>query len=102
MHGELWDTESGNLVESFATEADGLRGARDVLAANAPDFAEHLALGVVGVEGESAVTGAPPVLEGAMLTDRINQLSAEPRQPHAAEDNGAYSSSSSQTRRASR
>ena len=75
MHWELWDMESGNLVEEFDTEEEGLRGARDVLAANAPDFAEHLALGAVCDVGESAATDLPPVLRGAALVEKFGELS---------------------------
>ena len=74
MHWELWDTESGNLVEEYETEEEGLCGARDVLAVNAPDFAEHLVLGAVRDEGESTPTGLPPVLRGAALVEKISGL----------------------------
>ena len=62
MHWELWDTKSGNLIEDFDTVEEGLRGARDVLAVNPPDFAEYLALGAVSDGGESDPTELPPVL----------------------------------------
>ena len=71
MHWELWDTESGNLIDEFETEKEGLIGARDVLAVNASGFVDQLALGDVGDDGDMTTSLLAPVLWGAALIEKI-------------------------------
>jgi hypothetical protein len=52
MTYELWDTETGNLVESFTDELDALRAARELIGLNADVYPAMLTLLSVGERGE--------------------------------------------------
>ncbi len=67
MHYQLWDVDSGNLIETFPSEAEAIQGVRELLAVNAPDLAQSLALGAMYDEGEPGTRDLPPVLEGDEL-----------------------------------
>jgi hypothetical protein len=71
MHWQLWDTESNNLVEEFATEDEALRGVRELLTVNRPDYLNFLTLGAMYDEGEPHDVELPPVLEGDELRARL-------------------------------
>jgi hypothetical protein len=77
MHWQLWDTESANLVETFATEAEALQGVRELLAVNRPDLIDELVLGAMYDEGESQEIELPPALDGAALRSRLAKPSQE-------------------------
>ena len=66
MNYELWDTETGNLVEDFETEAAALEAARELIALNAPAYPACLALARRREDGQSTWLGA-----GAELVDLI-------------------------------
>ena len=69
MHYQLWDVESANVLEIFASESQGLAMVRELLAAGWD--ADHLALGLDFDEGEAGDDAAlPPVLHGAELRRR--------------------------------
>ena len=74
MHWELWDTQSANLVEDFATEDEALQAVREILAVNHPDYVHFLALGAMYDEGESRDEELPPVLSGAELQSRLAEI----------------------------
>ena len=44
MYWELWDTETSNLVATFATEDEALASIRDILEVNTPDYVDFLVL----------------------------------------------------------
>lgn len=77
MHWELWDTQSANLVEDFATEDKALQAVRELLAVNRPDYVNFLALGAMYDEGESRDEELPPVLSGAELQSRLAEIARE-------------------------
>jgi hypothetical protein len=77
MHWELWDTESGNLVEDFDTEAEALQGVRELLAVNRADYIDFLVLGAMYDEGESRHEELPPVLAGTELQSRLAELAQD-------------------------
>lgn len=62
MYYELWDLETGNMIGDFDTEAAALAMVRELLAANTPDYAEALALGRTGDDGETQL-----IAEGGAL-----------------------------------
>lgn len=52
MTYELWDTETGNLVEAFGDDAEALRAARELIALNPDVYPALLTLLSVGERGE--------------------------------------------------
>lgn len=74
MHWELWDTGSGNLLETFRSMQDGVEAVRDLLAINPPDFIGDLALGAMPDEDEILTTGLPPAVEGDSLLSLVGAL----------------------------
>ena len=58
MSYELWDTETGNLVEAFDNEADALGAARELIGLNADVYPEMLTLLSVDERGELATVAA--------------------------------------------
>ena len=58
MSYELWDTETGNLVEAFDNETDALRAARDLIGLNADVYPAMLTLLSVDERGELATVAA--------------------------------------------
>ena len=53
MWYELWDTESGNLVEDFADEGEALAAVRQYAALNTPAYPGALALARRDHEGKT-------------------------------------------------
>ena len=78
MHWELWDTEVGALVETFPSEAEALRGVREILAVNSPDLVNALVLGAMYDEEEPRDRELPPVLGGKEL---LSYLATTPESP---------------------
>lgn len=70
MHWELWDTESGNMVGDYDSEADALAVVRDAVRRHGPGVVRTLALGAEHDDegGDDAVL--PPVIQGADLVAR--------------------------------
>ena len=62
MSYELWDTETGNLVEAFEDESSALRAARELIALNADVYPDMLALLAVGERGELETVAAGDAL----------------------------------------
>ena len=78
MHWELWDTESGNLVGTRDTEAEGLALVRELVGKGWP--ADVLSL---MVEDESqAVESLPPAISGAALLRRAEAPTGPASTPH--------------------
>lgn len=64
-HYELWDTETGNLMATFVTEAEALDLVREAIRAEGVQTVEGWALGWGDPHGEGA-----QIAEGADLADR--------------------------------
>jgi hypothetical protein len=62
MSYELWDTETGNMVETFEDEPSALRAARELIALNAEVYPEMLTLLAVDERGELATVAAGDAL----------------------------------------
>jgi hypothetical protein len=62
MHFELWDTDSGNLLDDFASEADALEAVRSLIALNGPDAMVDVSLVSVSDVGRSTQLAAGRVL----------------------------------------
>ncbi len=71
---ELWDTETKNLVEAFATEAEGLRAVRELLLMNGREWAYTLAFGPSPTERGEGFAGRPSPIGGDELLERIGLL----------------------------
>lgn len=52
MTYELWDVESGNLVEAFADKGEALHAAHELIVLNAPVYPAALTLLAVDTKGE--------------------------------------------------
>lgn len=72
MHWELWDTESGNMVGDYPTEADALTIVRDAVRRHGTAVAATLALGAEYDEEGVADDDLPPVLHGDELISRAH------------------------------
>lgn len=72
MSYELWDTETGNLVEAFEDEPSALRAARELIALNSDVYPEMLTLLAVSQRGERATRSAysPPRSRTEVRVDR--------------------------------
>jgi hypothetical protein len=71
MHWELWDTERNALVATYLSEDEALRGVRDLVAAQSPEYVMALVLGAMYDEDEARHAELPPVLEGEALRQRL-------------------------------
>ena len=62
MSYELWDIETGKLVEAFEDESSALRAARELIALNSDVYPEMLTLLAVSQRGELATVAAGDAL----------------------------------------
>lgn len=69
---ELWDVESGNRIERFASEIEALSAVRELLALNGADYLHALALGAAHAKGGAGTAALTPVLDGEALLTRDN------------------------------
>jgi hypothetical protein len=53
MHYELWDTQSRNMLDDFASEADVLAEVRMLVETHGPSVADTLVLGEMGDDGRT-------------------------------------------------
>lgn len=65
MHYELWDKETGNLVDTFDTEQEALRAVQEVIETQGIAAAKALLLGVEDDVGRSTL-----LAEGSALIER--------------------------------
>ena len=65
MTYDLWDVESGNIVNTFETEREALRVVRTLLDLNGSEYARSLSLGVEDDDGSMRI-----VAEGDDLAAR--------------------------------
>ena len=70
---ELWDVDTGNLVGTFASEADALAEVRGLLAVNGTSYADDLSL------GRRLGGGGELIAEGAELARRAEAARPERR-----------------------
>ena len=68
MPYDLWDVESGNIVNTFETERDALAVVRTLLDLNGPEYVQALSLGYEDDDGSMRI-----VAEG----DRLASMLAE-------------------------
>ena len=52
---DLWDTPSGNIINTYETEAQALAMVRDLIEANGEDFADALSLGYETDDGSVGI-----------------------------------------------
>ncbi len=71
MTYELWDTETGNLVEAFDDEATALHAARELILLNPDAYPSLLTLLSVGTDGklETVASGGALGARAASLPD---------------------------------
>jgi hypothetical protein len=74
---DLWDIESGNIINTYRTEAEALAAVRDLLAVNDPSYAEALSLGFEQGDQQELIA------EGAALAARA-WAAAPKRAPRSA------------------
>jgi hypothetical protein len=77
MHWELWDTDSGNMVGDYATEADALLIVREAVQRHGADMAAALALGAEHDDEAGADDDLPAVLSGKELIARAERDTLE-------------------------
>ena len=68
MTYDLWDVESGNIVNTFETERDALMVVRTLLELNGPGYARALSLGYEDEAGSMRI-----VAEGVDLAARASR-----------------------------
>jgi hypothetical protein len=76
MSYELWDTETGNLVDAFDREEDALVAAAELIAANTPAYPAALTLLRAGDDGSlTTVAERDPLaaLAKRAIADRARQ-----------------------------
>ena len=69
---DLWDVESGNLIETFETEREALVAVCELLAVNTPDYADALSLGFEDGDYQG------PIAQGRELVERARAAVVEP------------------------
>lgn len=70
MHWELWDTETGNLVGDYDSEADALTVVRNALHRHGPAAISPLALGAEHDNDGGTDADLPPIIQGNDLVAR--------------------------------
>jgi hypothetical protein len=76
MHWELWDTESGNMVGDYDSEAEALAVVREAVRRHGPSVANTLALGAEFEDEGGDDADLPPVVQGAELVARVADSSS--------------------------
>ena len=74
---DLWDTSSGNIINTYVTESEALAMVRDLVDANGAAFAEALSLGFEADDGSMGI-----IAEGRELEARA-KAAAVPARPEA-------------------
>jgi hypothetical protein len=60
---DLWDISSGNIIDTYETEAQALAMVRDLIEANGDDFADVLSLGYEADDGSVGIVAEGRDLE---------------------------------------
>jgi hypothetical protein len=76
---DLWDVESGNIINTYETEASALAVVRDLVAANGEGIIEALSLGYEADDGSGGL-----VAEGRGLWVRAQAAAGAPAAPEVA------------------
>jgi hypothetical protein len=76
---ELWNSESGNLVGSFATEAMALAAIREAIRRNGEGYGELLVLGSEDSRGNSKVIASGRQLVDRVVDRDVRHVNHEPR-----------------------
>jgi hypothetical protein len=71
MHWELWDTESGNMVGDYDSEAEALAVVREAVRRHGPGVVATLALGAEHDDEGGDDATLPPVIHGTQLITRV-------------------------------
>jgi hypothetical protein len=71
---ELLDLDSGNMINTFSTEAATLEAVRKLLELNGDDYANDLAYGWADDEDEEA---GEAIAQGAALLERVRALAPQ-------------------------
>jgi hypothetical protein len=71
MSYDLWDVESGNIVNTFETEHDALAVVRTLLDLNGPEYVQALSLGYEDDDGSMRI-----VAEGDRLASMLAESSS--------------------------
>ena len=74
---ELWDAQSGNLLDDFDTEAEALEAVRELVVLNGAGCTDSLALTRVHVDGRMATLamGADLAIRAQAIRSGHSQLS---------------------------
>jgi hypothetical protein len=59
---DLWDLQTANIIDTFASEAEALAAVRELLAVSAPDYTEVLSLGYAEDDGRHGAIAEGPAL----------------------------------------
>ena len=62
MSYELWDTDTGNLVEAFADESSALTAARELIALNSDVYPAMLTLLAIDAQGQLSTVASGDTL----------------------------------------
>jgi len=77
MFYELWDIQSGNIINTYDTEDEALVVARNLLALNGPEYVRSLSLAF-----EDDDENITLVAKGAVLAERAHAGAQPPGQIH--------------------
>ncbi len=69
MHYELWDVQTGNIINTYRTEAAALAVVRELLDANGQAYGEALALGRADDRGKTLVAEGNALVALALADD---------------------------------
>ncbi len=76
-HYQLWDTQTGNLMDTFATQAEALTFIREIVTAEDPSVINGWALGWGDEQGNGAA-----IADGWRLADLALSVTATPPPSH--------------------
>ena len=69
---DLWDTSSGNIINTYETEAQALAMVRDLVEVNGVAFADVLSLGFEGEDGSVGIVAEGRDLEARARTAAVS------------------------------
>ena len=78
---DLWDVESGNIVNTFETERDALHAVRTLLELNGPGYARALSLGYEDDDGSMGIVAEGDDLAARAATSATARPAALPGGP---------------------
>jgi hypothetical protein len=78
---DLWDVESGNIVNTFETESEALSVVRTLLDLNEPEYARSLSLGFEDDDGSMEIVAEGDDLAARAATAANTKPAAFPSRP---------------------